>query len=344
MKKSAVLVGCLLLGLTACSSSADRSQSGQVAARVGDRDITVGELEERWAKSDPAEHAETMQKLYDARRKALDEIIAETLFAEAASSSGMSREGWEEAELSKRAKPVTDSDVESFYKANIAEMEGRSLEDMAPLINRFLGEQYRASARDELIADLRKKGPSVNLMLEVPRREIAVAETDPSQGTASAPVTIVEFSDFQCPYCQRASPTLRRIKETYGDKVRLVWKDFPLTQIHPEAFRAAEAAHCAGEQGKFWVFHDRLFADQSALGLDALKRHATQISLDVAKFDQCLASSKYADRVRNGVAEGTALGVSSTPTVYINGRMLAGAYPYETFAGIIEEELARANR
>jgi protein-disulfide isomerase len=124
--------------------------------------------------------------------------------------------------------------------------------------------------------------------------------------------------------------------------VRLVWKDFPLTSIHPNAFKASEAAHCAGEQGKYWEMHDRMFANQQALAVDALKKSAADLGLDAEKFGACLDSGKYADRVRTGMEEGTALGVGSTPTVFINGRLLSGAQPYEAFRAIIEEELQRA--
>jgi protein-disulfide isomerase len=178
-------------------------------------------------------------------------------------------------------------------------------------------------------------------MIDAPRHEVAVAAADPVLGSTAAPVTIVEFSDFQCPFCQSVAPTLKRVRETYGDKVRIVWKDYPLTQIHPQAFKAGEAAHCAGEQGKYWEYHDRLFANQQALQADSLKKYAADLGLDTAKFNACVDTSKYGDRVREGVAQGSRLGVNSTPTVYINGRMLSGAQPYEAFVAIIDEELSR---
>jgi protein-disulfide isomerase len=134
---------------------------------------------------------------------------------------------------------------------------------------------------------------------------------------------------------------LKQVQQTYGDKVRLVWKDFPLSQIHPQAFKAGEAAHCAGDQKKFWEYHDRLFANQDALEPTDLKKHAADLGLDAASFGACLDSSKYGERVRNGVAEGSRLGVDSTPTLYINGRVLSGAQPYETIAAVIDEELSR---
>ena len=332
-----------VLTLIACSSAAQQSDSA-VAAEIGSRSVTLKEIDERWQKDNASEHAETLQKLYDGRRAAVDAIVADMLFAEAGKAKGLSAAAYEEAEVSRRAKAVSDADVESFYKANIKEMEGRPFDTMAPLIRRFLDEQSRTAARQELIAELRKSGPPVKLMLEVPRRDVAIDASDPVRGNASAQVTIIEFSDFQCPYCQRVSPTLKRVQQTYGDRVRVIWKDFPLTQIHPQAFKAAEAAHCAGDQGKFWDYHDRLFADQRALLVDDLKRHASDMKLDTAAFGACLDGSKYAERVRDGVAAGTRLGVSSTPTMYINGRMLAGAYPYETIAAMVDEELSRAKK
>jgi protein-disulfide isomerase len=171
---------------------------------------------------------------------------------------------------------------------------------------------------------------------------VSVEASNPSLGAATAPITLVEFSDYQCPFCQRVEPTLKRLRAAYGDKLRIVWKDFPLTQIHPQAFKAGEAAHCAGDQGKYWELHDVLFAKQSELQADDLKRHALQLGLNADSFNQCLDSSKYGERVRDGLSEGTALGVNSTPTIFINGRRLSGAQPYEVFAAIIEEELARA--
>ena len=337
MKKAAcfAIAGFLL----ACSSSAQNGSD--VAAQVGDRAITVKELDEWWRKADPGEQTETIQKLYDGRRNALEGIIAEMLLAEAAKGKGLSPEAYVQSEVVKRVKPVTDADVVAFYQANQAQMEGQPLEAMAPAIARYLTEQQEGAARLALINELRKDGPAVRLMLETPRFDVPVAESDPSLGSDNAPVTLIEFSDFQCPFCLRVAPTLKQIRAKYGDKVRIVWKDFPLTQIHPQAFKAGEAGHCAAEQGKFWEFHDAVYANQQAMQPDDLKRYAANVGVDAAKFNACLDTSKHAERVRTGVAEGTRLGIDSTPTVFINGRRVSGAQPYEVFAGIIDEELSR---
>jgi protein-disulfide isomerase len=331
--------------LLACSSVPAQQPVGQspgdVAARIGDRAVTIRELDEKWKQNDPAQNAEATQMIYDGRRAALDTIIADALLADAAKGSGMSADGYLEAEIAKRVKPVTGPEVASFFQANVSQMQGRPLEAMTPAITRFLTDQRRSEAREAVINDLKKKGPAIRVALEAPRATVAINASNPTVGSATAPVTFVEFSDYQCPFCGRVEPTIRRLRATYGDKIRFVWKDFPLTQIHPMAFKAGEAAHCAGDQGKYWELHDVLFSNQQELQPADLKRHAASLGLNADAFNQCLDSSKYSERVRDGVSEGSDLGVNSTPTIFINGRRLAGAQPYEVFAAIVDEELAR---
>jgi protein-disulfide isomerase len=340
MHKVVALAGVLML--LACSSTrAQQADLNAVAARVGDRTITVKELEDKWTAASPAEHAEAIQKVYDGRRAALDEIIADMLIGQVAKAKNMSPEAYVDAEVAARATKVADADVVSFYQANQSQMQGRSLEQMSPAINRFLSEQAAAAAKRALVAELRKAGPAVRVMLDPPRANVMLDSADRSIGNPAARVTIVEYSDFQCPFCLRAMPTLKKLREDYGDKVRVVWKDFPLTQIHEHAFKAAEAGRCAADQGKFWEYHDKLFGNQQALQPEFLKQYAKDLGMDSAKFDTCLDSSMYAEQVRDSMAAGTRLGVNSTPTIYVNGRVLEGAQPYENFAAIIDEELSR---
>jgi protein-disulfide isomerase len=329
--------------VAACSPSVHRqpSQGSDPAAQIGERTVTLQELDDRWRADNPAQHAEVVQSMYNGRRSALEGILADALLADAAKRRGLSTDAFEEVELTQRSAPVTDADITTFYQSNLSQMQGRSLEEMAPLIRDYLQEQRHAGARQALLAELRSAGPPVRVMLDAPRHEVVVDASDPALGSSSAAVTLVEFSDFQCPFCQRVAPTLKRVVDTYGDRVRVVWKDFPLTQIHPQAFMAAEAAHCAGDGGRYWEYHDLLFANQQALQPDDLRRYARELGLDVAAFDACLSSSRHTERVRNGIAQGTRLGVNSTPTVYVNGRLLSGAQPYEIFAAVIDEELSR---
>lgn len=162
------------------------------------------------------------------------------------------------------------------------------------------------------------------------------------KGDADAPVTIVEFSDFQCPFCERFySQTLGLIEQNYVDtgKAKIVYMHFPLTSIHAEAQKAGEAAECAGEQGKFWEMHDKLFDNQASLSSSNYKAWARELKLDSAKFDSCLDSGKYAGKVREQTDYGSSLGVSGTPAFFINGAPISGAQPYSVFEQIIESEL-----
>jgi protein-disulfide isomerase len=166
-----------------------------------------------------------------------------------------------------------------------------------------------------------------------------LASDDPFTGGANAKVVIVEFSDFQCPACGQAYPVLKQIKADYLDKIKLVYRDFPLSQ-HTFAFKAAEAANCANEQSQFWAYHDILFENQDNLGADALKQYAADLGLDTAKFNSCLDSGKYAQEVSNDLADGAAAGVSSTPTFFINNKRYSNM-PYAQFKQIIDAELAK---
>jgi protein-disulfide isomerase len=339
----------ILLAL-ACSTPAQQQAAApvptgsDVAARVGTRTITVKELDDRWRSDSPTDQAQAVQQLYDGRKAALDAIVADMLIEQAAKAKGQTPAQYRDAEVKRRATPITDGQIAAFYAQNQGQMQGRSLEQMNPAIRQYLEEQQRASAFQAMVAELRKGGPAVNVVLDAPRYTVDVAADDPVLGGANAPVTLVEFSDFQCPFCARVMPTLKKVKETYGDRVRIVWKDFPLTSIHPQAFKAAEAGQCAREQGKFWELHDVLFANQQALQPEELKKHAAAIGLDLAKFNACFDASKYGERVQQQMSAGTQLGVGSTPSIFINGRLVSGAQPYEVFAGIIDDELARSKQ
>jgi len=335
-------LACGLLISLACSSQAQ--QPADVAARVGERAITVRELDDRWKNEDPGAKAQAEQAIYDGRKAALDAIIADMLVADAAKAKGVTPEAFVQAEVGRRIKPVSDTDVRNFYVQNSERMQGRSFEQMSSAIQQFLQDQQQTTAKQDLIAELRKGGPAIRVVMDSPRTTITVNPDDPSEGKADAAVTLVEYSDFQCPFCLRVMPTLKQLRAKYGDKLRIVWKDFPLTQIHPQAFVAAQAGNCAREQGKFWELHDKMFGNQSALQPEALKRYAAEAGVDAAKFNQCLDTSKYESRVQDAIRAGGRLGIQSTPTVYVNGRMINGAQPIEVFQAVIDEELARGGK
>ncbi len=165
-------------------------------------------------------------------------------------------------------------------------------------------------------------------------------DDDPSIGPSNASITIIEFSDYQCPFCARAEPTIKQVLEKYKDKVLFVYRDFPLS-FHQYAQKAAEASECADEQGKFWQYHDKLFENQGALDADSLKKYAKDLGLDTTKFNACLDSGKMAAEVNADFADGQNAGVSGTPAFYINGIELSGAQPFSEFQKIIDKELSK---
>lgn len=172
--------------------------------------------------------------------------------------------------------------------------------------------------------------------------EISI-DDDAVKGNSDAPVTIIEFSDYECPFCGRHfEQTYSQIVKEYVDtgKVKLVFRDFPL-DFHESAQKAAEAAECAGEQGKYWEMHDKLFENQNALDVDSLKQYAKDIGLNTANFDSCLDSGEMEDEVKEDMVDGQNYGVSGTPAFFINGRLLTGAQPFSAFKEIIDSELEK---
>jgi protein-disulfide isomerase len=170
------------------------------------------------------------------------------------------------------------------------------------------------------------------------------ADGSPTKGPAEAPVTIAEFSEFQCPFCLKVTPTLKRIEEVYKGKVRFVWKHLPLTTIHKDAMNAALASEAAANQGKFWEYHDRLFANQEKLDVDSLKQYARELQLDMKRFESDMSNAEVRKKIDADVSEARALGVTGTPGFFINGRFLSGAQPFEAISRVVDEELVRLNQ
>jgi len=177
------------------------------------------------------------------------------------------------------------------------------------------------------------------------RDQVYTVKTDgaPTKGVSSAPVTIVEMSDFQCPFCARVQPTLVKVQQVYKDNVRIVWKHLPLESLHPNAVSAAAAAEAAKEQGKFWEYHDKLFSNQNKLKEKDLRQYAVELGLDMAKFDADMTDPATTKRINDDAEEANALGVTGTPGFFINGRFLNGAQPFDSFATAINGELKRLN-
>jgi len=178
--------------------------------------------------------------------------------------------------------------------------------------------------------------PSPAAPAPVANQTFNIAKSDHVSGDFNAPITLVEFSDFECPFCARHYPTMKQILSNYQGKVRLVYKHYPLS-FHPNAQKAAESSECADEQGKFWEYHDKIFENQaSGLNVDKFKQWAVELKLNAKKFNDCLDTGKYAAKVQADFQEGVQKGVNGTPATFINGQLVSGAMPYESFKQIID--------
>lgn len=177
---------------------------------------------------------------------------------------------------------------------------------------------------------------------DLPRYDVPVSDEDPSLGAEDAPIVLIEFADFECPFCQRhAQQTHARLLAEYGDQIRFIYKDFPLSSLHPNAYSAALAGQCAHEQGMFWEYHDLLFSGRLGLGREAYDAYAEEAGLDTAAFAACLNEDRYAEAVQEDYDFALQLGVSSTPTFFVNGVAVVGAQDFALFAEIIDYELAQ---
>ena len=269
----------------------------------------------------------------------LEEILAEKLLAAEAKKRNIPEDQLVRDDVDAKVPIPSDEAVEKFWAENQARIN-MTREQALPQIRQYLRGQDRDRVLSEYLEKL-KKDYGVESYFEPARTDVAI-QGHPALGSPQAPITIVEFSDFECPFCGTLHPTLKEIEKNYGDRIRVVYRQFPLNNLHPNAQKAAEASLCANDQQKFWELHDAMFTDQRNLGVDALKQKAGQLGMNAEQFSSCLDSGKYSEAVRKDVADGTKAGVSGTPAMFVNGRFLSGAQPYQEIARIIEDELRRA--
>jgi protein-disulfide isomerase len=320
-------------------TSTTEPSADTVVATFGDgQKITFGELNDRI--KEPLANLEKQK--YQTRKQGLDGFVVEKLVKAEATKRNLSEEQLVKTEVDDKIPQPPEEEIKKLYEEAKERLPpGTTYDQVKPQIVDFLtGSKKQERARD-YFAEL-KKNANVQITLpEPPRPPVErkeVAATGPAKGPDSAPVTIVEFSDFQCPFCSRAIKTVDEVMKAYPDKVKLVFRQFPL-EFHKEAPKAAEAALCAADQNKFWEFHDTLFANQSALQPDKLKEHAKTVGLDTAKFNKCLDSGEKAAAVKTDQEAGQKVGVNGTPAFFINGILLSGAQPFDEFKSVIDAEL-----
>ena len=276
---------------------------------------------------------------YQVKRSALDEAIDRRLLEAEAKKKGITTEELLKQEVDAKVKPPTDAELQGFYVAQKDRLNKPFGEVKDQLRQSYIQAETQ-QPRQDYVKTLRERS-NVAILLDPPRVQVGY-DAARLRGNPNAPVTIVEFSDYECPYCRQAEHTVKDVVAKYGDKVRISYRDFPLQQLHPHAELAAEASRCAQEQGKFWEYHDELFA-ASKLDKDALIEYARNLKLDDKQFGSCLTSQKYKAEIEKDSEEGRKVGINGTPGFFINGVLISGAQPPDAFSRVIDDELGRKN-
>jgi protein-disulfide isomerase len=315
-----------------CTAVHGQPQSKPIVAIVNGAEITQEDLENQF---------ELQQQIYEIKANVLQQLISKKVLELVANKSGLSVEQLLHNEVDTKIDAPSEGEIHGFYLAQRERYRG-SFESAHDEIAQDVRDAEVQLARKEFIENLRSTA-KIAMLLDVPRTSVEVGDAPRRGGEGPAAVTVIEFGDYQCPFCRGVQPTLNAIRKEYGDKVSFVFKNYPLREIHPQAQDAAEAASCAREQDHFWEFHDALFSASNVTPavLEALAR---KLHLDVGQFEKCLSSHKYAGRINADIEQGTQMGMSGTPAFNINGVVLTGAQPTAEFERLIDQELLRKTK
>jgi protein-disulfide isomerase len=314
-----------------------------VIARVGALTLTQAQLDELTSAELTKLREELKQKIYEVQSQAVERFVTEgALEQRRAQTTHADLNALIEAEAFASIKDATEEEAKAFFDENRERLNGAQFEDVKPRIIAFLGDQKRREAFETYLGNL-KKEMKVQVNLEPPRVQVESEGVGFTKGPQSAPITIVEFADFECGYCSRGGEVIKEVMKRYPNQVRLVYRDFPLS-FHQNAESASIAARCAGEQGKYWEMHEHLFAHQQELNVENYLAWATELGLNIDAFKACSEKPEIAAAIRADFEAGSALGVTGTPAFFVNGVNLSGARPVEDFVRLIDSELARLNK
>jgi len=309
--------------------------SDAVVAQVNGTSITLKEVDN----SVTSQLFPLKQQIYAIRKAALESLVLRAILEHEAKGQGVSVEELRRKMTAGKVE-VLASQVEDLYAMNASVFAAMSPDEAKERLRLDLESQARMRTYREAIASMKLRS-NTRLLLEEPTLpSVDSGAMAPSIGSKEAPVNIVEFSDFQCRYCRESQGPIKRILENYRSDVRVVFKHFPL-DIHAESFAAAQAAFCAGEQGLFWQYHNALFGSET-LSSEAFNKVASDLGLNLPKFKACILSESSRAAVRKDIQEARQLGINSTPTFIINGKLVRGAIGFEEFKTIIERELNHA--
>jgi protein-disulfide isomerase len=331
MRLSILIAGGALFA--ACFAGVARAADPAVAT-VGGKTITQSELDKHVKQRMVA----IEQQKYEAMREGLEELIDKELMAQEAKARGTTVEALEKVEVKDKVAQPSDADIQELYDANKEELGGEPLEKVKPRLVEFLQQMEEGKLHGVLISQLKSKYKT-SITLKAPTVEVANGSRPPL-GNPKATVKIIEFSDYECPYCKKGEEAVKQVMKEYGDRVQLYYRDYPLP-FHKHARNASLMANCANAQGKFWEYHGKLFAMEE-LSTEKMKAAAGEIGLDKAKFDKCFEDQEFKKAVDQDVTDAQNVGVTGTPTFFVNGRVLTGAQPFEAFKQVIDEELAKS--
>lgn len=297
-------------------------------AEIDGRTLTSIDLEQKKSGS----LLQARYQYYTSQRKALDQLVDEELLALAAERQHLTVEELLEKKVYKDIKDPTEDQLQVYY-------EGMESNDPYPAVRDRVLEHIRELRRDKARAAYTKELRSqanLRILLSPPVASVNLEDAF-VKGSKNAPVQLVEFADYECPYCQQVNPLIQKLQEEYGDKLSFAYKDFPLP-MHHRSQKAAEATRCAGEQGKYWEYHDVLYYSRM-LDVSDLKKHAQVLKLDEDRFAKCLDEGKEAEAVKKDLEEGKKMGLPGTPSFFVNGHYFHGSVDYATLKEMVDQQL-----
>jgi protein-disulfide isomerase len=327
-------LACLILSVIACAQAPEPSKPAkEPIAMIAGQPIYQDDLLPTVA----PKLIQLRDQEYQLKKQALENLIDQKLLEAEAKKKSVSTDKLLEQAADAKIGDPTDAEVYAFYLGQKSQ-SSRPFDDVKVQLKASLKQAKIQQARQDFYAQLRKQSQVV-VLLQAPKVEVSY-DPERVRGNPKAPVMIVEFSDFQCPYCQAVESTLKTVLAKHENQVALAFRDLPLSQIHAQAMGAAEAARCAGEQGKFWEYHDLLFANQNKLDRNGLLEQAHTLKLDEKQFDSCITSEKYKAQIAQDEQDGRRAGLNGTPGFFINGVFLNGAQPEAVFETSIQDALS----
>jgi protein-disulfide isomerase len=339
-RAAAAGIACTLLTCFAAAQDKTASPSGEPLAVLDGQPV----YEDQLPASEVAQLQRMMVQVNAVKMRGLHETLDQKLIEAEAKKKGVSKDDLFKAEVLSKVPDPTDEQVKAGYEAR-QDLKTKSFDDVKDGVKRDLKNMAIQKAEGVYVQGLWQQALNdgeLSILVTPPKLEVK-ADMSRLKGDPKAPIAIVEFSDFSCPFCRKAEASIAEVLAKYPGQVKLAYEDFPLRELHPNAQMAAEASRCAGEQGQYWEYHDLLFARQDKQSREGLMEDARALKLDEAKFDTCLSSGRYRPQIDQDILMGSRAGMVATPGFFINGTFVSGAQPPEVFAKIIDRQLSALN-